>query len=306
MNAFIVVTKRLFTSLLSTFDIVSDLVNSCDFLGYNASNQIIGQFFGRDDMPTTNDPCQIHPGSNGTLNTTFKDDVFNNSICVLEEEKIEVHLIWGILGIVTMFIPGLVAILMFIFNDSLSKNKFRTGDWSHDWKIVVILAAFPFSAIVFQFYSTFMYGIELYGGFMAIGVALEAFLESFLQLVLQMYTILYGYDITTTQIATISASFFILAKASIDLDLQMYDNELSVYGILKHCAKLLPGYTATIAFRVISFALTIAFLRPWAIIPISFLIMELAAVCHICFRKLDPVTFRKHSGYFSLIVPKFR
>ena len=136
MNVYFIVTKRLFTSLLSTFDIVSDLVNSCDFLGYSASNHIINLFYGGGDLPKTQEPCQISPVTNGTLNTTFKDDAVNNSMCASDKE--EVHLMWGILGIVTMFIPGFVAILMFIFNDSLAKNKFRTGEWSHDWKIVLI------------------------------------------------------------------------------------------------------------------------------------------------------------------------
>ena len=87
MNVYFIVTKRLFTSLLSTFDIVSDLVNSCDFLGYSASKQIINLFYGGSDLPKTDDPCQISPVSNGTLNTTFQVDAVNNSICAPEEDE---------------------------------------------------------------------------------------------------------------------------------------------------------------------------------------------------------------------------
>ena len=163
------------------------------------------------------------------------------------------------------------------------------------------MAIFPLSVVVLQFYNTFTCGSDIYNGFMAIGVALEAFLESFLQLVLQVYTIMYGYDITNTQIVTISASFFILAKASIDLDLEMYRHELDFREIVMHYLKLTPGYSATIAFRVLSFSVTIAFLRLWSIIPISLLMIELSAVCYICFRKLSSGEIET-SAYLPLII----
>ena len=40
MDAFLGFPKRLFTSLMSTFDITSDFVNSLDFLGHNASAKV--------------------------------------------------------------------------------------------------------------------------------------------------------------------------------------------------------------------------------------------------------------------------
>ena len=47
-NVYIGFVKRLFSAILSTFDIVSDLVNSCDFLGYDASGQITSSIHGED------------------------------------------------------------------------------------------------------------------------------------------------------------------------------------------------------------------------------------------------------------------
>ena len=142
---------------------------------------------------------------------------------------------------------------------------------------------FPFSVILLQIYGVFISGDTVVQGFMAIGVALEAFLESFLQLVLQLYTICYGYDITTTQIITICASFGILSKTSIDLDLEMYENKLTFKDTVIHYLKMIPGYCATIAFRALAFSITLAFLRVWALIPMCFLMFELIAAYRMAF-----------------------
>ena len=137
------------------------------------------------------------------------------------------------------------------------------------------------TVILLQIYGAFSCGNAQLHGFMAVGVALEAFLESFLQLVLQMFTICYGYDITTAQIVTICASFIILSKASIDLDLEMYEHKLKLCEIILHYLKMIPGYGATIAFRAVSFSVTLAFLRVWSLIPMFLLIMEFFGIQNI-------------------------
>ena len=157
------------------------------------------------------------------------------------------------------------------------------------------MAMFPLTVIVFQFYTTFTCRGEAYQGYMAIGVALEAFLESFLQLTLQTYTIFYGYEITNTQIATIFASFFILSKASIDFEVEMYELELSFCDIVKHFALMLPGYAATIAFRVFAFSITMSFLRLWSIIPMFLLFLESAMAYY--------KSFEYHRDDLSLALP---
>ena len=124
---------------------------------------------------------------------------------------------------------------------------------------------FPFTTILFQLYSTITCRGDVHQGYMAIVVALEAVVESFLQLVLQNYTLLLGYSITSTQIIIICASFFILSKASIDLDLEVYENNLGFRDTVKHYITLIPGYNSTIVFLTLSFAITIAFLRMWCV-----------------------------------------
>jgi hypothetical protein len=218
--------------------------------------------------------------------------------------------VWGYLAILIMFLPGLLFIVMFAFNDvdqhvmnefNVGGNKFKTGDWRKDWKMLVAMVFFPITIIFFQLYSTFTCQGHVNQGYMAIGVALEAFVESFLQIVLQNYTILIGYHITTIQIITICASFFMLSKASIDLDLEVYEHDLGFCGTLIHYLTLLPAYSTTIAFRTSAFAITIAFLRIWCLLPMSLLLVEMIIVSYICFRKLGSPGFA-YSVYLSLIL----
>ena len=299
-------SKRLFTSLMSTFDITSDLVNSLNFLGQNASAKMVGATFGASGASTNNNGTTNSHPHNTTVtyspkcqflnnyltnfsennNTTFNDRIehYINANFVCSSEGVNAHVVWGALGIAIMFIPGLVSMVMYIFNNSHTKNKFRKGEYPHDLIVMLLMAMFPLTMIAFQFYSTFTCQGEVYQGYMAIGVALEAFLESFLQLILQTYTIFYGYEITNTQIAAICASFFFLSKASIDLDLEMYKHELSPCDIVKHFAIMLPGYAATIAFRVLSFSMTMAFLRMWSIIPMCLLFLELSVAYYVSFK----------------------
>ena len=56
----------------------------------------------------------------------------------------------------------------------------------------------------------------------------------------------------------------------------MHEHRLTIRDIAIHFAIMLPGYAATIAFRALSFSITMAFLRVWSIIPISLLFLELS------------------------------
>ena len=140
MNVYVPFLKRLLTSLLSTFDITSDLINSCDFLGYNASTHIISSVYGNvkrakeentfhalsysrcstlNKTSTTltlgNIDKSIAPNiSNYILNSSSTDVFKNSTIC--DPDEVDVHIVWGRLGITAMFAPGLIAILMYVFN----------------------------------------------------------------------------------------------------------------------------------------------------------------------------------------------
>ena len=327
--------KRLLSSTMSFFDITSDLVNSCDFLGHNASATIIDagkkmmDMVSRDDLVSNNisdfkhsyhlrhvtsyEGCKLpkkfnsnpRNGYNATnidrLTGLLYNSLFSDHGFVCGSEGVDEHVIWGTLGIIIMFIPGLVAIGMFMFNKPSPDNKFRKGKYPHDLIVIFLMAMFPLTVLIFQFYTTLTCQGEVCQGYMAIGVALEAFVESFLQLILQTFTICYGYEITYTQIVAIFGSFFILSKTSIDLDLEMNHHFLSTWDIVMHFTNLGPGYAATIAFRVLSFSITMAFLRLWSIIPISLLFLELVATCYICFRKLRQTNFG-YAAYLPLII----
>ena len=132
-------SKRLFTSLMSTFDITSDLVNSLDFLGHNASAKIVGATFGTSGASTNNNgTTSLHPHNttvvhnpkckffNGSITNfsenniaTFNDQIENylNTNFVCSSEEVDAHVVWGALGIAIMFVPGLVSMIMYIFND---------------------------------------------------------------------------------------------------------------------------------------------------------------------------------------------
>ena len=118
-------------------------------------------------------------------------------------------------------------------------------------------------------------------------VAAEAFFESFPQMILQGYTILYGYEVTTAQIISICASFLLLARTCIWIDLFMLDEELTFRETIIHTIKVLPTHVSTIIFRVSSFSLTIAFLRGWSVIPIVVLYFGLLIITYKRYRHVD-------------------
>ena len=222
MNTYLAFFKRLFTTILSIFDIVSDLVNSCDFLGYDASGQIKSSILGGNTNVSIPkwyvDASKMCGGHNITSNEAFTiankqiidqdtiKDFQNLSSCF--DDRRETHIKWGSVAIVIMLLPGIMTIIM----TCITKTKYeyftmRHGSIFARIRNLVALLMFPLTVILFQIYGVFSHQNTEVHGFMAIGVALEAFLESFLQLVLQMFTICYGYEITTTQIFTICASF---------------------------------------------------------------------------------------------------
>ena len=294
MDAVFDFSKRLFESLASTFDLTSDLVNSLDFLGHNVSRKVkditlsifsvsnngskpLNHLTTQIPFDVTNTPINdsvagfCHDYNAKLINQTQND--FNKQLVCSSEGNNE-HMIWGILGIAIMFMPGLLSSLTYLLAKPKTSNKLRKGKYPHDLIVTLLWLMFPVTVVIFQCYTAFTCQGKVYQGYIAIAVAIEAFLESFLQLTLQTYTIIYGYEITGIQIATICASFFILSTASINLDLEMNSHKLSICNSLLHYAKLVPGYAATVAFRVLSISIAIAFPRIWSIIPMSLLILN--------------------------------
>ena len=169
MYAFLGFSKRLFTSLMSTFDITSDLVNSLDFLGHNASTKLLEVASGTFGILTNNnETINSHP-LNVTVTYSPKCKFFNTSIAHISEnsnttfghqienylitnfvcssEGVDVHVVWGALGIAIMFVPGLVSMIIYIFSEPSCDNKFRKGEYPHDLIVMLLMAMFPLTVI---------------------------------------------------------------------------------------------------------------------------------------------------------------
>ena len=83
------------------------------------------------------------------------------------------------------------------------------------------------------------------------------------------------------------ASFGLLAKTCIEIDLFMLDTDMAWGTSVLHKIKSLPTHGITIIFRVLSFSLTIAFLRVWSIIPIAVLYFGLLIITYKRYRHVD-------------------
>ena len=92
-----------------------------------------------------------------------------------------------------------------------------------------------------------------------------------------------------------------------DVDLQLdrcreAQPDLTICGILVHFLKMIPAYCTTIAFRALAFATTLAFLRAYALIPMSFLILEFIVGYRISFGSFGEIDGCKESPFFPLMI----
>ena len=255
--------------LPSGFDTGSDLINSLDFLGYNASKEV-----GEAGCAVLNQSFRIQWGCDAMDNASSKE-----------------HTLWGIVGISLMVLPGIIGVQIKIW-PYISEGKYRKA-----LLLSLVALAYPVILILMAFASIFIGGIRVFGGNDELMkwtirlVAAEAFFESFPQMILQGYTILYGYEVTTVQIFSICASFGLLAKTCIEIDLFMLDTENPMmndpFKSMIHTIKSLPTHGVTIIFRVLSFSLTIAFLRVWSVIPIAVLYFGLVIITYKRYRHVD-------------------
>ena len=250
--------NNMVTFLGSIIDVVSDVINSLDLLGLNATKWMLA---------STN----ICP----SLRANFK------SKC---NQTIEKHDSWGYAGLGIIFLPGIVLLPYFLLG--AIRNKY----WKFLVVMIVLLPFYPILLILTQLLSLLSFcnvtdQSARKIGLMAFGM--EAFFESFCQLVLQGYTILYGYEVTITQVVSISFSFLTLARTSIIFDITMKKVDFGFVESLKHTASILPCYASAIVFRVMSFSLTIAYFRYWSILPISLLFVELAVVSYLRYRNVE-------------------
>ena len=182
-----VFAKSLFTALTSLFDVGSDLINSFDFLGYNASTDLSNKIYDTITSIARNDtPSCVEDGfqSNGNDNVEYN-----------------VHETWGYVGIGIIFLPGII-FLHALYYVRKQKSLFIAG--------ILLVPIYPVFMLLVQLLGIFTScsssnmskKVQV---FIALAVGLEAFFESFCQIVLQIFTIIYGYPVTTVQIITILA-----------------------------------------------------------------------------------------------------
>ena len=237
----------------SMFDVGSDFINSLDLLGYNASTTIASTVVG-----TTNDT-----------------------------EEFVAHQMWGYVGLGIMWLPGWLVLPIFILWSFSARRCFFfiVG--------ICLFATYPLAMIVIEmaFLIQTCYKREINKSgkqfIMLLLISIEASYESFPQMVLQGYTIMYGYDVTKIQIVTIVTSFLLLSKTAITYDITATGKDLNFCQTIIHILKSIPIYCSTIVFRVLSFTLTIAYLRIYAVLPIIILFLELGIVSYIRYRNQE-------------------
>ena len=249
----------------TSFDIGSDLINSLDFLGYNISKRISGSVFG-----PLND---LTASANYSFSETDSHDE--------APENNEMNQTWGAIGIFLMFLPGIMSSIPFQLG-----MIYERGYW-HALIFFVGGLFYPITLVLNACGSMVLAFFEMKNVFLEWTLTMtggEAFCESFPQMVLQGYTILYGYEATTVQRVTIVASFVLLARTCIVFGLTMCRERLDFKDSILYTIKVLPTHTTTISFRVLSFSLTIAFLRGWACIPIFGLYMGIMVLTYNRYR----------------------
>ena len=236
------------TSLFSTFDVISDFLLSLDFIGLSLKPKLAKEAF----------------------NITMSEP--------------EIHPTWGYITMSIIFLPGLIMLPILIYISIVVKNK----------KYILIglslIPLFPFAMIVFQISHIFSYckhrvHFKEVASLAMILTGTEAFWESVTQMVFQGYTILNG-RYSDSQMISITASFLTLSYTSILFDVAMTTKDLTASETFSHILSTIPCYLSTIVFRVMSLSLTIAFLRPYSIIPISFLLIELSVLSYERYKNL--------------------
>ena len=265
--------KHTLTFSSSLFDVASDVINSLNFLGYY--NEI------------TNSSEQTLNGSIDTNHSLlYHNASYLSNILTLNEveETNDVHQIWGVLCMLMIFLPGIIAgsffVVWLIFECIKERNCeiFLAGIG-----FLLISIFFPFVFIIMQV-ATILHVIrkkKIDSSFTFLLVAItniEASIESVGQLCLQLFTILYGYPSDVIQKITIASSFIQIARCAILNDMEakltIEGAKLSFIDSIKETLRRLPTYIATIVFRVSSLVLCMAYLRVYSIGPMVLLILE--------------------------------
>ena len=287
--------KILFKFFTSISDLTSDAINSFDFLGHNATSTIVNLY--------------KDPSKNATnLEVPYRIDQT-----------------WGVLSMFFIFLPGIALGISTAIEGMVRKN-IRNIFFG-----LLIIPSFPLALVSIHLWTVIKFIKKVYrrnsnkgekddpGSNVLVTnfVGAEAYFESFPQLVLQIYTILNGYQVTTTQLVSIGFSFLSLANTAVTTDLEnscnILDTKISFKETIIELIQRMPCYLTTIIFRIGSFSLSISFLRGYSIICIFILLIEkatLTTLSHIWQKSHDDqvtldVLDLIYSGLKTIAIPNF-
>lgn len=282
--------KHTFTFSSSLFDVVSDILNSLTFMGYYnpLTNNASSLSFNNYSFSTN----QYH-WINSETNCTIKTVEYPTA-----EDGYRVDQIWGIIGFIIVMLPGIVAGIPFVIAQLY--NRELCGAFF----FMLASLSFPVAFLILQLVAIIKICFKsnigsIYSWVIVMVTSVESSVESCCQLLLQLFTIIYGYETTTIQRVTIITSFFQMAKCSISLDIEkdlLFGedgeelDEKRTLGFIKYLVevlKRLPLYLSTITFRVMSLCLTMAYLRYFAIIPLTLLTIGIAALAWMRCQKMS-------------------
>ena len=185
--------------------------------------------------------------------------------------------------------PGFVFFFPFLI--SALGNK----DWQLTTMFTFFILFFPFAFIFYQFHGIFetcckREVTQFYQTTVTRMTSAEAAIESTGQLILQLFTVMNGYPSDLIQIITICSSFFQIARSVILQDIEQKiwiksEESLTFCQTLIETLKRIPIYVPVIIFRTGSLVVTMVYLRSYAIISISLLLIEIGYVSWTRFRK---------------------
>ena len=238
----------------SVFDIVSDLLTGINFLSPG--------MFGTSEVP-------------------------------LDEMENENNKLWGIMTIGIIFLPGIIGGIPRILMDIWER------EWSSAFWTLVFSMCFPIEVIVRHLMAVIVsLGMckkkeldkkDQIGMFTL--TAAEASFEAAPQLMLQVFTLLNGYQTLPIQILSIVSSYFMISRSIMLQDndkrlLIKYNKSLSFFQSMWIQLKFAPLYAPNVMFRNVSFAISMTYLRSYAVIPITILLLELGYISWMRFRKI--------------------
>ena len=296
--------KQTFTVITSLFDVVSDLINSLNFLGFYNISMDEKSILKKEYVYTCNlsHTVNISNSCNLTVTTGY-------------EEREEIRQTWGIISIFLMFLPGIIGGSLIMAWTCINFTKQRDCSTFGNFSIAILLSSmFPVMFLLGQLLLLFPSFLKRNCNkresevieFMVTGVAyLESSIESVGQLCLQLYTILYGYQSNWIQEIAIVASFVQIARCAIlnDMDTRLFldDTSLSFKEAAWEMILRLPTYISTIVFRISSLVLTMAYLRSFSIIPIILLICEPIGVTWVRLKNNKKLSFTEINNGLYLV-----